>query len=266
MHEKYLIGKHAPPNSNKFRLKVNAKKSNSKNNTGKKGHFLVEFDGLPQLPPIPPENLILFLVKSILLNYNNMQINNRIFEIPLDNSVYELSKSQVTSSNKEFSITNSWLVFRSYYSSSITQDITTQTDLSSVLSICWKNEDTIRELWSTFNRFYRNFRETSPEIKMNFQAWLNLKYNFPKDFLIVHKYVCDKLMSLFTSELQLLISTSGNYQVPEKNIKGEDLMAVSKYILDQFLDQGKKDILLIQALAKIDSLIHNNIKKMTSNI
>lgn len=259
MHKNYVIGKHAPPHSTKFRLHLNNNKPKKRNNSGKKGNFLLDFEGLPDHMPNPPEVLILFLVKSILLKYNNKLQIELTFPPFMEKLQFEYPSTRLISQTREFQGTNSWLVFRSYYTSSITQEVSSQTDLSSILSICWKNEKQTREIWSLYNRFYRNFKESAPEIKMNFRMWLNLKYNFPKDFFIVQKHVCNKFSALFETDVNFTVSQMGNYEVPGENIKENDLFGISFYIINKSLENKNKIELLESILAKVDNEIVEKI-------
>ncbi|XBW37309.1 hypothetical protein QEN19_002891 [Hanseniaspora menglaensis] len=259
MNGKYLISKHATPNSNKFRIKVDKKCKIKKKLSGKTSNFLINITSFPECLPDPPKNFVLYLVKKILINYKNSLLINEVFSLEFDPNFSQVSKQKISIASDSFLCSNAWLVFRSYYTNKIPQEISTQTDLSSVLSSCWTNDSSCREIWHFYNQCYKNFRESSPKVKITFKEWINSKYNLPNDFLIVYKHTCDKIISIFQSDLQFPLSENGNYIIFNTKNRSTDIITLTSYLLDKLLENKNAANALTSAIQAIDDQLNKSV-------
>lgn len=234
----------------KFKVNIIKRKPKPLKKKGSNGNFLIEIDGLPEQYPSPPEVLVIYITRAAILSFLNR--GSIDFELKSQNINKQLFYKQTF-----FIDTNSWMLFRSFFSAGVTYEITSQNDLSSILSATWKTNKSLRDEWGTFHQFYHSFRTSEPDLDINFQIWLNFKYKKPKDYLIVHNSVCDKLFSVLSTAKFLNVNEMGNYCIPTKtNIDGK-LFPITDYIL-RFVCSNKKNIdLLQQALIKLDNELSN---------
>lgn len=234
----------------RFKLDIIKRKPKPLKKKGLNGNFLIEIDGLPEQYPTPPENLVNYITRAAILSY----IDRGLAEIEL--------KSQNINKQLFFKLpyfidTNSWMLFRSFFSAGVTYEIASQNDLSSILSTAWKKNEILRDQWGTFHQFYHSFRTSEPDLDISFQIWLNLKYRKPKDYLIVHNTVCDKLFSVLGIANFLKVNENGNYCIPNETNKDGKLFPITDYILRFVCSNKNSMVLLQQALTKLDNEFSN---------
>lgn len=231
----------------RFKLNIKKRKPKALKKKGLNGNFLIEIAGLPEKYPSTPLMLTKFIVRSLLLNYIERNFSGRSPTSRLNKpTLYKLPY---------FIDTNSWMVFRSFYSTGITYEITTQHSISSVLSAIWKQNESLREQWGTLHQFYHSFRTSEPDFDISFQMWLNLKYKMPKDYLVVHNEVCRFLLSTFNIPDFLEIDKTLNYCIPNKVVNEGKLFLITDYILDHIILKENGWDLIKQALHELDGTI-----------
>lgn len=234
----------------KFKLDIKKRKPRPLKKIGSKSNFLIEVGGLPEKYPKTPEMLIYYITRSAILRFIERETSESFLPTGSTHksTFYRLPY---------FIDTNSWMVFRSFFSVGITYEITTQNDLSSILSAAWKADNTVREQWGIFHQFYHSFRTTEPEFDISFQMWLNLKYKKPKDYLVVHKEVCDKLFSVFEIPKLLEINESGNYHMRDKIETEGKLYPITDHILESIRSNDNVKVSFEKALRKLENELSN---------
>lgn len=234
----------------KFKLNIKKRKPKPLKKIGLKGNFLIEIDGLPQNYPSPPDVIVTYIARAAILSFINRGL------VDLDLKSQNLNR-QLFYKLTYFIDTNSWMLFRSFFSTGITYEIASQNDLSSILSTVWKKNKSLKDDWGTFHQFYHSFRTSEPELDISFQMWLNLKYKMPKDYLIVHNNVCDKLFSVLGIHNFLKVNEKHNYYIPNDPETDGKLFPITDYIL-RFTCSNKNNMeLLQQALSKLDLELSN---------
>lgn len=234
----------------RFKLDIIKRKPKPLKKEGLNGNFLVDIDGLPGHYPTPPEILVDYITRAAILSC----INRGLVDIELKSQ--NINK-QLSFKPPYFIDTNSWILFRSFFSVGVTYEIASQNNLSKILSTAWKKMEYLKDEWGTFHQFYHSFRTSEPDLDINFQIWLNLKYRKPKDYLIVHNTVCDKLFSVLGIANFLKVNEEGNYHIPNEKNKDGKLFPITDYIL-RFVCSNKKNVALLQkALTKLDNELSN---------
>jgi hypothetical protein len=234
----------------RFKLDIIKRKPKPLKKEGLNGNFLVDIDGLPGHYPTPPEILVDYITRAAILSC----INRGLVDIELKSQ--NINK-QLSFKPPYFIDTNSWILFRSFFSVGVTYEIASQNNLSKILSTAWKKMEYLKDEWGTFHQFYHSFRTSEPDLDISFQIWLNLKYRKPKDYLIVHNTVCDKLFSVLGIANFLKVNEEGNYHIPNEKNKDGKLFPITDYIL-RFVCSNKKNVALLQkALTKLDNELSN---------